>query len=70
MLYLLPWALGFLIFQAIPMLWSLLCGFTDFHLFRGVNRVGLTNYIQIIQDSEVLRAIGLTLPGIGAEANK
>lgn len=61
MLYILPWALGFLIFQAIPMLWSLLCGFTDFHLFRGVNRVGLTNYIQIFHDSEVLHAIGLTL---------
>lgn len=60
-LYILPWLLGFLIFRAVPMLYSLLCGFTDFHLFRGVRHTGLMNYIQIFQDKEVLRAIGLTL---------
>lgn len=60
-LYILPWLLGFLLFRALPMLSSMLCGFTDFHLFRGVHRIGLMNYIQILGDSEVLRAIGLTL---------
>ena len=60
-LYILPWLLGFLLFRAVPMLYSLLCGFTDFHLFRGVHRTGLMNYIQIMQDSSVLRSIGLTL---------
>ncbi len=60
-LYILPWLLGFLLFRAIPMIGSLVCGFTDFHLFRGIRHTGLMNYTQIIQNSEVLRSIGLTV---------
>ena len=60
-LYILPWLLGLLLFRAIPMIGSLVCGFTDFHLFRGIRHTGLMNYTQIIQNSEVLRSIGLTV---------
>ncbi|MBR6761825.1 MAG: sugar ABC transporter permease [Oscillospiraceae bacterium] len=60
-LYIVPWIIGFLCFQALPMLYSLLCGFTDFHLFRGITKIGLMQYQRILTDAEVLRAIGITL---------
>lgn len=60
-IYVLPWLLGFLIFQAAPMLFSMLCGLTDFHLFRGVSEIGLMNYARMLGDPDVLRSIGLTL---------
>ena len=60
-LYLLPWILGFLLFRAGPMLYSFFCGFTDFHLFRGISAYGLMNYQRIAVDPEVRRAVGLTL---------
>lgn len=60
-LYLLPWLFGFLLFQAAPMLYSLLCGFTDLHLFRGVTQTGLMNYVRIFTENDSLRAVGLTL---------
>lgn len=59
--YVLPWMIGFLVFQAAPMLYSLVCGFTDFHLFRGVTKHGLMNYLDMANDPAVRRAIGLTL---------
>lgn len=61
MLYLLPWLAGFLLFQAVPMLYSLVCGFTDMNLFRGVSQTGLMNYLRIFTENESLRSIGLTL---------
>ena len=60
-LYILPWLAGFLLFQAAPMLYSLVCGFTDFHLFRGITETGLMNYERILTGNESLRAIWLTL---------
>ncbi|MBQ4345520.1 MAG: sugar ABC transporter permease [Oscillospiraceae bacterium] len=61
MLYILPWLLGFFLFQAAPMLYSLVCGFTDFHLFRGISDIGFANYGKILTDAETLGAIGRTL---------
>lgn len=61
MLYILPWLIGFAVFQAIPMLYSLICGFTDFHMFRGVHETGLMNYIAILGDKAVWQAAGRTL---------
>ena len=60
-LYIMPWLAGFLLFQAAPMLYSLICGFTDFHLFRGISKTGFMNYRHILTGTESLRAIGLTL---------
>lgn len=59
--YILPWMVGFVLFQAVPMLWSLVCGFTDFHLFRGITEVSLANYIAVFSEPEALRAMGTTL---------
>lgn len=59
--YLLPWLIGFAVFRAAPMLWSLWCGFTDFHLFRGVTQTGLMNYISLLTDKTVLASVGRTL---------
>ena len=61
MLYILPWLIGFAVFQAIPMLYSLICGFTDFHMFRDVHQTGLMNYIAILGDKAVWQAAGRTL---------
>ncbi len=60
-LYIVPWLIGFVVFQAVPMLWSLVCGFSDFHLFRGIREWGLQNYTAIFADADALRAIGTTL---------
>lgn len=60
-LYIVPWIIGFLLFQAAPMIYSLVCGFTDFHLFRGATEITFDNYIAIFTESEALRSIGLTL---------
>ena len=35
LLYIMPWLIGFLVFQAAPMLYSLICGFTDTTFSRG-----------------------------------
>ncbi|MDD5947916.1 MAG: sugar ABC transporter permease [Oscillospiraceae bacterium] len=43
------------------MLWSLISGFSDFHLFRGISQWGLQNYTAILSDTAALRAIGITL---------
>lgn len=60
-LYITPWLIGFLVFQALPVLWSLVCSFSDFHLFRGINQWGWQNYTAFVFDTEALRAIGITL---------
>lgn len=60
-LYITPWIIGFLIFQAVPMLYSLICGFTDLNLFRGISQTGLMNYLRIFSDDSTLRAIALTV---------
>lgn len=60
-LYILPWLIGFTVFRAVPMLYSLVCGFTDFHLFRGISETGLMNYKAIFSDPEVQRSVGLTV---------
>ncbi len=60
-LYILPWLLGFCLFQALPMLWSLRESFTDFHLFRGITKTGFFNYDSILHSTEALNALGRTL---------
>lgn len=61
MVYLFPWIAGFLAFQLLPMLASLVYSLTDFRLFHGVTEIGLMNYTQLLTDPDVWRAIGRTL---------
>lgn len=46
-LYIMPWILGFLIFQLYPLLSSLFYSFTDFTITNTPSFVGLKNYIEI-----------------------
>ncbi len=58
LLFLSPWIVGFLIFTAGPMLWSLYLSFTNYDpLDKHGDWVGLTNYARLLED----RRIGLSL---------
>jgi multiple sugar transport system permease protein len=52
--FLSPWIIGFLVFTAGPMLWSLYLSFTDYDpLVDNATFIGLDNYAQMIQDPRV-----------------
>src|SRR5215210_8012351 len=57
LLFLLPWIIGFIIFTAGPMLWSLVISFTSYNAIRPPTFVGLDNYEFLLTD----RRIPLTL---------
>ena len=46
-LFALPWIIGFLLFTAGPMLFSLYTSFTDYNILRAPEWVGLDNYRNI-----------------------
>jgi multiple sugar transport system permease protein len=53
-IFLLPWIIGFFVFTAGPMVWSLILSFTDYDPLRPVtNFVGLDNYIGMTEDRRV-----------------
>ena len=52
--FLSPWIIGFLVFTAGPMLWSLYLSFTDYDpLVDNATFIGLDNYAQMMQDPRV-----------------
>jgi multiple sugar transport system permease protein len=52
--FLSPWIIGFLVFTAGPMLWSLYLSFTDYDpLVDEANFIGLANYAQMLEDPRV-----------------
>lgn len=56
--FLSPWIIGFIIFTAGPMLWSLYLSFTDYDPLRpDTTFIGFENYISMIDD----RRVGLSL---------
>lgn len=58
LIFLLPWIIGFVIFTAGPMLWSLWLSLTDYDPLRPTtNFIGLENYVAMVED----RRIGLSL---------
>jgi multiple sugar transport system permease protein len=57
LVFILPWLIGFVIFTAGPMLWSLAISFTRYNVIRPPTFVGLDNYEFLLQD----RRIPLTL---------
>src|SRR5690606_5318485 len=58
LIFLLPWIIGFVVFTAGPMLWTLVLSFTDYDPLRPTtNFVGLDNFTGMIDD----RRIGLSL---------
>ena len=56
-IFLAPWIIGFVIFIAGPMLWSLYLSFTDYNVIRPPELIGLENY----QDLTTDRRVGLSL---------
>jgi multiple sugar transport system permease protein len=57
LIFILPWIIGFVIFTAGPMLWSLLISFTRYNVIRPPVFIGLENYEFLLTD----RRIPLTL---------
>jgi len=57
-IFLLPWIIGFLVFTAGPMIWSLVLSFTDYDPLReSTNFIGIENYLFLAED----RRVGLSL---------
>jgi oligogalacturonide transport system permease protein len=59
-MFILLWLFGFTVFRMFPFLSSLYYSFTDFNLFKGINKVGLMNYVEIFNDSRIMRSFGVT----------
>ncbi|WP_272999757.1 carbohydrate ABC transporter permease [Hydrogenibacillus schlegelii] len=57
-----PWLVGFLVFMAFPLLYSLYLSFTDFSIFSGGRWVGLQNYARLFfHDREFWPSLRLTV---------
>ena len=57
-LYILPWIIGFLVFQLYPLAMSLFYSFTNFKMGADYKMVGLANYIRIFtKDVEVQNSL-------------
>src|SRR5215213_2989271 len=56
-IFLLPWIIGFVVFTAGPMLWSLYLSFTEYNVIRPPEPIGLENYEDLLHD----RRVGLSL---------
>ncbi|MEJ7748479.1 MAG: sugar ABC transporter permease [Candidatus Limnocylindrales bacterium] len=62
MLFLSPWIIGFLVFTAAPMAWSLWLSFTNYDpLTDKADVVGLANYQFMLSDRRVWLSLGNTL---------
>ncbi len=53
-LFVLPWVIGFVVFQLIPFLASFLLSFTDWNFSRQANFVGLENYGRLLFEDKLL----------------
>lgn len=61
LVYIMPWILGFLIFQLYPLLASLYYSFTDFSILNNPNFVGLKNYIELFtEDKQFYNSLKVT----------
>lgn len=52
-LFILPWIIGFLVFQLYPFVASFVYSFTDFSLLKSMKFVGMKNYIQMFTRDRV-----------------
>ena len=59
-LFILPWLIGFLVFKLYPFATSLYYSFTDYHLFNGITRYTLDNYINIFTTPKIVKALKVT----------
>ena len=66
LLFLSPWLIGFLVFQLLPILFTILLTFTDYRgtsefKLENLNFVGLDNYKHFLVDPAALPSMGVTL---------
>ncbi|HZQ09512.1 MAG TPA: sugar ABC transporter permease [Anaerolineae bacterium] len=64
--FLLPWIIGFFLFQIGPILFTIFLSFTDYHgtsefKLGNFNFVGLENYQKLFTDPQALPSMGVTL---------
>ncbi|WP_198586818.1 carbohydrate ABC transporter permease [Glycomyces xiaoerkulensis] len=59
--FMLPWLIGTAVLTIGPMAWSLYLSFTDYHLIRGGEWTGLTNYRAVFDDPMFFRTVRVTL---------
>ena len=52
-----PWTVTFLLFWAVPLIYSFLIGFTDYQLLKDSHWVGLDNYRELLSDEDFLASI-------------
>ena len=58
LLFLSPWIVGFIVFTAGPMVWSLWLSFTDYDPLRDAgNFIGVENYVQMAGDRRVAASL-------------
>lgn len=60
LLFLSPWIVGFSVFTAWPLLYSVYLSLTDYDVIRNPRFVGLDNYAQLAEDPKVLQSLGNT----------
>lgn len=63
-LFLLPSLLGFLVFLAFPIVFSLILSFTDWDLVSGLKNIrftGLQNFVELFKSKDVLKALNNNL---------
>ncbi|GAB4003476.1 hypothetical protein GCM10029992_45310 [Glycomyces albus] len=56
-----PWLIGTAVLTIGPMAWSLYLSFTDYHLIRGGDWIGLENYTALFSDPMFGRTVRVTL---------
>ncbi|NLM09776.1 MAG: sugar ABC transporter permease [Clostridiaceae bacterium] len=62
LLYILPWILGFLIFQLYPFISSFIYSFTNYNMTSNTEFIGLKNYIDIFtKDSQFYNSLKVTI---------
>lgn len=59
-LFIIPWLIGFLVFKLYPFASSLYYSFTDYHLFDGISKFTMDNYVEIFTTPKIVRALKVT----------
>lgn len=58
--FIVPWLFGFCVFKLYPFASSLFYSFTDYHLFNGITKYGLDNYIDIFTTPKITKSLIVT----------
>jgi multiple sugar transport system permease protein len=59
--FILPWILGFLIWQAYPIFRSFYLSFTEYNIFQPPQWVGVRNYVELFNEEDTWDSLRLTL---------